>query len=40
MKRIIDEHSKDLRAIEKVYKTAEENVGRQAAQLNPDVLSY
>ena len=40
MKRIIDEHSKDLRAIAKVYTQTEDTVGRQAASLNTDVLHY
>ena len=40
MKRIIDEHSRDLRAMRKVFEKAENDVAVQAAGLNADVLNY
>ena len=40
MDRIINEHVLDLRAIEKVFETTENEVGVRNASLNADVLSY
>ena len=40
MKNIIDEHSKDLRAMKRVFETAENEVGVNMASLDTDVLSY
>ena len=40
IKRIIDEHAKDLRAMKKVFEQAEDTAGVQAASLNTDVLHY
>lgn len=40
MKRIIDEHSKDLRAMKKVFENAENEVAVNVAGLNTDVLNY
>ena len=40
MKRIIDEHSKDLRAMKIVFEQAEDNVAVNVAGLNTDVLTY
>ena len=40
MKRIIDEHVNDLRAMEKVFERAETDVAVKAAGLETDVLHY
>jgi WXG100 family type VII secretion target len=40
MKRIIDEHSKDLRAMKRVFDRAENDVAVKAASLDTDVLHY
>ena len=40
MRRIIDEHAKDLRAASKVYTQAETEVGQRNAGLETDVLHY
>lgn len=40
MKNIIEEHSKDLRAIEREYKNAESNASQKSIALDNDVLSY
>ncbi|MBQ9617595.1 MAG: WXG100 family type VII secretion target [Oscillibacter sp.] len=40
MKRIIDEHSKDLRAMKRVFEQAEDQVAVNVAGLNTDVLNY
>ena len=40
MKNIIEEHSKDLRAIEAEYKKAESNAAQKVMPLDTDVLSY
>ena len=40
MKRIIDEHSKDLRAMKRVFEKAENDVAVNVAGLNTDVLNY
>jgi WXG100 family type VII secretion target len=40
MKRIIDEHSKDLRAMKRVFDRAENDVAVKAASLDTDVLNY
>ena len=40
MKRIIDEQAKDLRAMEKVYTKAENDVAVKSASLDTDVLNF
>jgi WXG100 family type VII secretion target len=40
MKRIIDEHAKDLRAIKHVFEQTEDRVATNVASLETDVLNY
>lgn len=40
IQKIIEEHSKDLRAIEAEYKKAESNASQKVIALDNDVLSY